>query len=56
MNGISEVRSNDEIHPEFGKALEEAKKAGVKVLFLQCRAEADSLCVISQRFDKEDIK
>ena len=36
MNGINEVRANVETHPEFGEALEEAKRAGVKVLFLTC--------------------
>ena len=36
MNGINEVRANMETHPEFGEALEEAKRAGVKVLFLTC--------------------
>ena len=28
--------TNIETHPEFGEALKEAEKAGVKVLFLLC--------------------
>ena len=32
-------------HPEFGKALEEAKTAGVEVLFLPCHVEPDELMV-----------
>ncbi|MBP1543994.1 MAG: DNA/RNA nuclease SfsA [Oscillospiraceae bacterium] len=50
MNGISEVRPDDEIHPEFGAALSAAGAAGVHVLFLRCRAEADSLEVISYSY------
>ena len=51
MNGINEVRPNDEIHPEFGAALAKAKAAGVRVLFLRCRSEADSLEVISHQYE-----
>ena len=45
MEGISEVRANVETHPEFGVALEEAKNAGVQVLFLECQVGEDSLVV-----------
>ena len=45
MDGIREVRANTETHPEFGKALEEAKAAGVEVLFLPCHVEPDELTV-----------
>ena len=47
MDGVSEVRANAETHPEFGTALEEAKKAGVRILFLRCHVEPDSLTVVS---------
>ncbi len=47
MDGVSEVRANVETHPEFGTALEEAKKAGVRILFLRCHVEPDSLTVVS---------
>ena len=48
MDGITEVRPNIITHPEFGTALGEAKAAGVKVLFLQCHVETDSLEIVSQ--------
>ena len=43
MEGIMEVRPNVTTHPEFGIALEEAKEAGVQVLFLPCKVREDSL-------------
>ena len=43
MNGITEVRPNMATHPAFGKALEEAKEAGVEVLFLPCRVTENTL-------------
>ncbi len=43
MEGISKVRANVEMHPEFGRALEEAKAAGVKVIGLGCSVTEDSL-------------
>ncbi len=47
MDGVSEVRPNIATHPEFGVAFEEAKAAGVEVLFLKCHVEPDSLYVIN---------
>ncbi len=46
MDGVSEVRPNIETHAEFGIALEEAKSAGVEVLFLKCHVEPNSLEII----------
>lgn len=46
MDGVSEVRANTDTHPEFGTALEDARKAGVTILFLKCHVEPDSLTVI----------
>lgn len=43
MEGVKEVRANAELHPAFGAALEEAKKAGVRVIFLPCRVAPDRL-------------
>lgn len=43
MNGIEEVRPNIETHPEFGAALSEAIKEGVKVLFLGCEITNDEI-------------
>ena len=37
MEGINEVRPNIDTHPEFGVALQEAKEAGVKILYLTCK-------------------
>ena len=31
-------------HPEFGTALEEAEKSGVRILFLPCHVEPDGIC------------
>ena len=45
MDGVSEVRANTDTHPEFGTALEDARKAGVNILFLKCHVEPDSLTV-----------
>ena len=46
MDGVTEVRANVETHPEFGEALDDAKKAGVEVLFLTCHVEPDELQII----------
>ena len=45
MDGVREVRPNLSTHPGFGAALEEARSAGVRVLFLPCHVEPDSLLV-----------
>ena len=46
MDGVSEVRPNIDTHEEFGVALDEAKAAGVEVLFLKCHVEPDTLVII----------
>lgn len=43
MEGITEVRANVSTHQEFGMALEEAKEAGVEILFLPCSVSEDTL-------------
>ena len=43
MNGIEEVRPNIDTHREFGIALDEALKAGVKILFLGCSIFKDEI-------------
>jgi sugar fermentation stimulation protein A len=43
MEGVTEVRPNTDTHPEFGVALEEARAAGVRVMFLECLAGPGSL-------------
>ena len=48
MEGVREVRPNVATHAEFGKAMNDARKAGVKILFLTCRVEPDSLEIIDE--------
>ena len=55
MEGIREVRAEKEIHPDFYAALEEAKAAGVKVLFLTCKVEKDSLSIAEENGDKIEL-
>ena len=43
MDGVAEVRANVKTHPAFGEALEEAKRAGVRILFLPCRVTPDGI-------------
>ena len=43
MDGVKTVRANVDTHPEFGAALEEAKSAGVQVVYLPCHVEPDRL-------------
>ena len=45
MEGIHEVRANAETHPAFGVALEEARHAGVEIVFLPCKIGEDSLTI-----------
>lgn len=45
--GVTIVKPNIETHPEFGKALEQAVKDGVKVLYLPCKVTPDSLEIIN---------
>ena len=49
MDGVTEVRANAATHPAFGEALDDARKAGVEVLFLRCHVEPDSLVIIGSR-------
>ncbi|WP_026658335.1 DNA/RNA nuclease SfsA [Butyrivibrio sp. AC2005] len=46
MDGVKEVRPNIETHPEFGIAFEEAKKAGVKIIFYTCHVTSDELVIV----------
>lgn len=46
MNGVKEVLPNEATHKEFAKALDEARRAGVKVLFLQCGVKPDELKIV----------
>lgn len=46
MDGVTEVRPNIDTHPEFGVVFEEAKEAGVEILFLTCHVEPDELVIL----------
>ena len=46
MDGVTEVRPNVATHPEFGKAMDEAQKAGVRIMFLTCRVETDLIEIV----------
>ena len=46
MDGVTEVRPNDETHPAFGAALRDARAASVEVLFLPCHVEPAGLWVV----------
>ena len=45
MNGIAKVLPNTQTHPEFGVALDEAVKNGVKILYLPCEVKPDELTI-----------
>ncbi len=45
MDGITEVRANTDTDPDFGDALQDAKDAGVDILFLKCHVEPDLLVI-----------
>lgn len=51
MDGVSEVRANTEIHQDFADALAEAVKRGVRVVYLECHVEPDSLSVKYPKLD-----
>ena len=45
MAGVEEVRPNTETDPAFAQAFEEAREAGVEILFLKCRVEPDEMII-----------
>lgn len=46
MEGVTEVRANVATHAAFGDALEEARRAGVEVLFLPCKVLPDEVIIV----------
>lgn len=46
MEGIDEVRPNEQTHKEFAEALREAETAGVEVLHLTCGVGIDELQIL----------
>lgn len=49
MEGITEVKPNMETHAEFGIALEEAVRAGVKIVYFLTEVSEDSLKITKVR-------
>lgn len=45
MKGIRAFMPNDSTHPEFGRALRAARKAGVEVKAVDCLVSADSMVI-----------
>lgn len=50
MEGINEVHPNIATHPAYGKAVEEALAAGVKVLFLCTEVKENELRIVSASY------
>lgn len=46
MDGVREVKPNIVTHPEFGRVLDQAVEAGVRILPLPCHVEPDSLEIV----------
>lgn len=47
MDGVKLFMPNDETHPQFGQALREAEKSGVKVIACQCAVTEDTIEITS---------
>ena len=45
MKGVKYFEPNDDTHKEFGEALRQAKKAGVKIIAADCMVEPDYLAI-----------
>lgn len=62
MEGISLVLPNDETHPQFGAALREARRNGLKVVYLGCQVRMDTMeiahCHIAEELcmEKEEYR
>ena len=46
MNGVRVVHPAAAIHPEFAEALSDARKAGVRILYLECEVKSNGLRII----------
>ena len=51
VNGVMKVLPNNETHPEFGKALDYAKKSGVKIIYYRCRVTENELEIIDEELN-----
>ena len=46
MDNVNEVRPNTETDPEYAKAIVDAKKAGVEILFIRCHVKSDEVTAV----------
>lgn len=53
MEGVMEVRANVATHKAFGDALEEARQAGVEVVFLPCKVLPDEVKIAEAVFQQK---
>lgn len=53
MPKVKEVHPNIETHPAFGEAWEQAKAAGVRIIFLGCHVEPQSMTLDYDRLQGE---
>lgn len=53
MDGVTEVRPNREMDPEFADAFDEASRCGVEIRFLTCHVEPDALIVTAKGMEKQ---
>ncbi|WP_294518898.1 DNA/RNA nuclease SfsA [uncultured Anaerovibrio sp.] len=53
MPKVKEVRPNIETHPAFGEAWEQAKASGVRIIFLGCHVEPQSMTLDYDRLQGE---
>lgn len=51
VNGVMKVLPNDKTHPEFGKALDYAKKAGVNIIYYRCKVTENELEIIDEEIN-----
>ena len=49
MDGVQKVLPHRRMHPEFGEAMDDARAAGVKVLFFLCHVEPDELVITGMK-------
>lgn len=54
MDGVKEVRPNIQMHLEFGKAMADARQAGVEIVYMLSHVEPDELNIIEERREDEE--
>ncbi len=54
MDGVKEVRPNIQMHLEFGKAMADARQAGVEIVYMLSHVDPDELNIIEERREDEE--